>query len=198
MLSYHTKKTHVLRNFIFAVIVITLICLSIYIVSIFLADTETDFLKLQYPKDYHDIVSLCSSEYNVNENLIFSIIRTESRFDQNAVSPAGARGLMQIMPSTFEWLQEKRGVSGLYTENDLFNPEINIKYGTYFLSILLNEYEDDNSAIAAYNAGFIVGDWLKNPKYSSDGVTLDYIPYQETSEYVRRVNEAIAKYEEIY
>lgn len=65
--------------------------------------------------------------------MIYAVIHTESGFDPKAESGVGAKGVMQMMPSSFEWLQEQRGCAGQYTEDDLFDPEICIDYGSYLL-----------------------------------------------------------------
>ena len=151
-----------------------------------------------YPLDYEEYVQKAAEEYNLDEALIFGVIKTESNFNPNAESNAGALGLMQIMPDSFSWLQTIRGVEGTYSDEDLFTPEINIDYGCYLLRYFLDLYGTEQAAVAAYNAGFVVGDWLDDPAYSADGVTLDYIPYPETSAYVKKVQSAKEKYNELY
>ena len=105
---------------------------------------------------------------------------------------------MQIMPETFDWLMEKRGEKGKYTADDLYDPEVNIDYGCYLLRYFLDYYGNEQCAVAAYNAGFEVSNWLDDPNCSSDGMTLDVIPYPETSEYVEKVESAKDKYNELY
>lgn len=163
-----------------------------------LSDTQQKFEKLQYPQKYSEFVSECSKKYDVEESLIYAVIRTESSFNSDAKSGVGAMGLMQIMPDTFTWLLEKQDKTDKYTVNDLYEPEVNIEFGTYYLSILLDHYTSTTCAIAAYNAGFVVDHWLEDPQYSKDGVNLDYIPYDETANYVNKVETSQKKYEEIY
>lgn len=170
----------------------------IFFVSNYYEKTKTDFEKASYPKKYSEIVEKAAKEYSLEPELIYSVIRTESGFDPNAESPVGARGIMQVMPSSFEWLQEKRGCAGQYTADDLFTPEICIDYGCYLLRVFLDCYEDERCAVAAYNAGFVVGEWLENPDYSKDGKTLDNIPYPETSSYVEKVESAKEMYLKLY
>lgn len=155
-------------------------------------------LELSYPREYSKYVQKAAKDYELDESLIYAVIRTESGFNADAQSDAGACGIMQVMPSSFEWLQQVRNCEGKYTEDDLFNPEICIDYGSYLLKYFLDFYGTETSAIAAYNAGFVVSDWLDNPDYSTDGVTLTDIPYPETKEYVERVTDAKAKYIELY
>ena len=105
---------------------------------------------------------------------------------------------MQMMPSSFEWLQEQRGCAGQYTEDDLFDPEICIDYGSYLLKYFYDYYGTERSAIAAYNAGFVVSDWINDTNYSSDGKNLDSIPYPETENYVDKVEGAKEMYIKLY
>lgn len=106
---------------------------------------------------------------------------------------------MQIMPTTFEWLQTYYDGEITMGADKLTDPETNIDYGTKFLKFLLERYESEQAAIAAYNAGFgAVDSWLSDSRYSSDGIHLDTIPYNETSNYVVKVENAREKYKELY
>ncbi len=148
-----------------------------------------------YPREYEEYVEKYSAEYNVPEPLIYAVIQNESGFDPNAESSVGAKGLMQLMPETFDWVSGRLGEK----EKSITDPETNIKYGTYYLSWLYANFEDWETAIAAYNAGHgRVGAWLEDSRYSSDGMTLDNIPLDETSNYVNNVVASRRRYEEIY
>ena len=160
--------------------------------------TAADLLKISYPQKYGEYVSKAAGDYNLPPELIYAVIRTESGFNPDAESSAGARGLMQLMPSSFEWLQEKRGETGKYTSDSLFDPAVNIDYGAYLLRYFYDCYGTEQCAVAAYNAGFVVSDWLADPNYSTDGVTLSSIPYPETSNYVEKVENAKSVYIELY
>ena len=108
-----------------------------------------------YPTDYEEFVLKYSKEYNVDPVLIFSIIKTESGFDPKATSDVGARGLMQIMPEAFNWLKFHMNDNRDITFDSMYDPQTNIQYGTYFLSFLMQRY--DNSielTAAAYHGGF--------------------------------------------
>ena len=178
-------------------IVLTAVLLALFVFNYY--DTaKQQLLELSYPRDYSRYVEKAAEEYELELSLIYAVIRTESGFNPNAESGAGACGIMQVMPSSFEWLQQIRDCQGRYTEEDLFNPEICIDYGSYLLRYFLDFYGTETSAVAAYNAGFVVSDWLADPSYSTDGVTLSDIPYPETKEYVNRVTDAKAKYIELY
>ena len=97
------------------------------------------------------LVRKASLEYGIPEDLVFGIIWVESRFNPQAVSPVGARGLMQIMPATADYLAELMKWKG---NHDSFDPEFNIAAGTYYIARLIDQFGGDvNKALAAYNAG---------------------------------------------
>lgn len=186
-------------NVVLWIVTIAVACgVAIYLVSNYYDSAKNKFEQSSYPKEYSDYVDKAAKEYNLKPALIYAIMRTESNFDPDAKSEAGACGIMQMMPSSFEWLQEKRGEEGKYSEKDLFNPEICIDYGSYLLKYFYDLYGTENAAIAAYNAGFVVGDWLSNSEYSTDGKTLVSIPYPETSNYVEKVEAAEEMYIKLY
>lgn len=157
----------------------------------------TEIEKSIYPFEYNEYVSKYSSEFGVPESIIFAIIKTESNFRPNAVSRANACGLMQLTEATYKdcqrWLGETKD------DDQIFDVETNIKYGTYYLSRLYNNaYGDWDLVYAAYNAGpGNVSQWLKDPEISVDGKLVN-IPFEETDNYVRKVNKAREKYIELY
>lgn len=153
-----------------------------------------------YPQKYSESVSRYAAEFQVDEPLVYAVIRTESGFREDVESYAGAIGLMQLMPSTFEWLQEKLDGGVIYTSESLKTADINIRYGTYFLSLLLERYDGNiSTACAAYNAGITnVDEWLGDSRYSADGHTLTTAPYAETQSYIERIEKAEQLYRELY
>lgn len=154
-------------------------------------------MKLLYPIKYEDFVEKYSAEYEVDPDLIYAIIRTESSFRPDAVSSANAEGLTQITPETFEWLKTKLGEEG--EDLSLFDPETSIKYGAFFISYLLKEFGNTDAALAAYHAGRgRINEWLGNPEISPDGKTLSDIPIPETAHYVKKVNKAFNVYNKMY
>ena len=154
---------------------------------------------LFYPQKYTQQVEDSSREFGVDADLIYAVIRTESGFREEVVSHAGAVGLMQLMPETFDWLQEKLEGEVIYPADRLKDADVNIRYGAYLLACLLERYGDPDTACAAYNAGMAnVDDWLADSRYSDDGRTLKSIPYQETADYVERVRDALEWYRKIY
>ena len=167
----------------------------------FLADFLITCLeKNAYPRDYAEYVEVYAEAYGVPEGLVYAVIRTESSFDSGAVSPVGAVGHMQLMPSTFEWLTDDKLFEHLES-GMLYDPETNIKYGTYCLSFLYDRYGDWELALAAYNGGLgNVDKWLEDDRYAdADGEGgLKRIPFKETRQFVARVTDAWEMYERLY
>lgn len=151
-----------------------------------------------YPRRYAQWVERYAAENGLPEALVYAVIRTESGFDPQAVSGVGARGLMQITEETFEWARYRMGEEGTVYD-DLFDPETNIRYGCYILSLLLAEFETVDNALCAYHAGWgRVKGWLQGGEYSADGHTLHTIPVDETRWYLTKVNRAIEMYQRLY
>ena len=147
-----------------------------------------------YPRRYEEEVLAASEKYALDPNLVFAVIRTESSFRAEAVSSAGAKGLMQLMDVSAEWVCWRQG-----TELDasrIFEPAYNIDLGCYLLAYLLDRYGGNiANAAAAYNAGAgTVDRWLADPELY-DGETLS-IPYGETRSYVQKVLDSYEKYTE--
>lgn len=171
--------------------------LTVLILATVLVIAMNPILKSTMPLEYEKFVQKYAKEYRVDEALVFAVIKTESGFDPNAISSADARGLMQITPDTFEWLQTKTGEK--HELQKLFDPETCIKYGAFFLGMLLEEFKNEDTALAAYNAGRTrVSTWLQDDALTDDGVTLKYIPYSETRYYVKKVNTALEWYRKLY
>lgn len=194
----NTKKGGKAKVVIISIIAVALAVTAVLVATNFYKKTENNLEKSAYPLEYTDLVNKAAKDYNLQPALIYGVIHTESRFNPDAGSSVGAVGLMQIMPETFDWLQEKRGETGKYTTEDLYTPSVNIDYGSYLLRYFLDYYGNEKCAVAAYNAGFEVSNWLEDPNCSPDGMTLDVIPYPETSEYVVKVENAKQKYIELY
>ena len=159
------------------------------------------FQRWLYPVKYADFVEKYSKEFDVPEQLIFAVIKCESSFDPNAKSSVGARGLMQLLPESFTWVKSKYKGDNILETDDINNPEANIKYGTFLLSIDYKTFGSWKEAIAAYHAGQgNVSAWLENPEYSSDGKHIDKFPEacSDTESYVNRVLKVEQKYNELY
>ena len=153
--------------------------------------------KAAYPVKYGDIIASACSEHGIEPALCLAVIKTESGFREDAVSKAGAVGLMQITPETMEWLCGLAGYN--YIEQDLYDAEANINLGVYLLKLNIERFGTLETAIAAYNAGRSSFDGLlKDERYSYEGVKLQNIPYEETDNYVRKVMEAYESYTDLY
>jgi len=139
-----------------------------------------------FPLEYVGVIEKYSNEYGVDNHLIYAVIHTESRFESDALSPAGAVGLMQVTEETGEFIAKKLEITAFKVE-DLKDPETNIKMGTYYLSYLQTMFEREETVLAAYNAGpNRVKTWLLDPAYAT-GDVLTNIPFKETKDYVDRV-----------
>ncbi|MGB9780596.1 lytic transglycosylase domain-containing protein [Caldanaerobacter sp.] len=171
------------------------------ILAIFLTFEASNhyILKKFYPLEYKESVDTWAKKFGVDPYLVFAIIKVESNFNPNAVSAKNAVGLMQILPETGRWIAGKIGIKG-FREEMLFNPDTNIKMGTWYLSYLLKNFGGDlKLALAAYNGGCGNVDlWLKDKRFSQDGKRLHNIPFPETDRYVKKVLTAYQIYKFIY
>lgn len=168
-------------------------------VSVGLRFLNQKLLYDSYPLAYEAEIAAAAEKYHVEKPLIYGVIKTESNFDPKAVSSAGAVGLMQLMPDTFTWLQTYYKEDTQHTVDDLYDPAVNIDYGVELLSILLEKYESEETALCAYNGGAgHVDEWLKDPQYSDDGKTLKTVPFGETDRYRRLVAQHKSIYTKLY
>ncbi|KXG77093.1 lytic transglycosylase domain-containing protein [Thermotalea metallivorans] len=156
-------------------------------------------LRILYPIHYRQLIEKYSAEYNLDPYLVAAIIRTESRFNEKARSRKDAKGLMQIAPITGAWAAKDLSLEN-YSEEMLYVPEINIRIGCWYIDKLRTEFNGRlQLMLAAYNGGSgNVNKWLKDPKYSADGVTLKEIPFGETKLYVEKVLKSYKIYSIIY
>ena len=146
-----------------------------------------DDVAMRFPLSYADKVHENALQQKLDPAILFGLIRRESAFNKNAHSPAGARGLMQIMPKT------GRKIARHFNErwhgsNSLYNPVTNLKYGAYYYQKLLKQFDGHYAiALAAYNAGpNRVKQWLPEETTPAD-IWIETIPYRETREYVTSV-----------
>ncbi len=148
--------------------------------------------ELTLPLRHEDIIRQQASEKEVDAALIAAVIYSESKFSE-ATSSAGARGLMQITPEAAKFIEKQSGGT-TFKLNDLSDPEINIRYGTFLLHELLERYGGDEiAALAAYNAGPGNAD-----KWGGSDMTIDDIPFPETRAYVEEVLEKRDAYRQKY
>jgi soluble lytic murein transglycosylase len=150
--------------------------------------------KVFYPIVFKDSVDSASNAYTISPNLIFAIMREESRYNETAYSPAGAVGLMQLMPSTAMKLAKKCGIE-IKDNEEILIVNTNINLGAKYLKILVDDFNSLPPAIASYNAGrVIVKTWLNRGNYKSADEFIEDIPYMETRNYVKRVIRSYFQY----
>lgn len=157
------------------------------------------FNHIRFGTYYGDLVLPAAQKYNLNPLLIFSVIRQESMFEGFVRSTAGARGLMQIIPSTGAERAEKEGWPPGYSGEDLYRPIVSINLGTAYLRYLLNYFDGDiYAALAGYNAGPGNSEiWLKQAGGDPD-LFLEIIRFNETQNYIKNISEIFAIYRRIY
>ncbi len=186
-----TKKSA--RNRIF--IAILLILFSVGLVFAIRAMSRS-YLYHTYPVGHRDLVLEAAERYKIPPETVFAVIKAESNFREDAVSPVGAVGLMQILPTTAEWIAGRRGET--FDPGTLSDPVINLDYGCYYLSYLYDRFGEWDAAHAAYNAGPATVDrWMKDPAVRKDGSFVS-IPYEETDRYLKRIREYKIRYSELY
>jgi soluble lytic murein transglycosylase len=147
------------------------------------------YARIRYPLEYQHIVSGHAENYDLDPALLAAVIYQESKFEADAVSSSGAIGLMQLLPDTAKGIAQYTG-GNRFQVKDLYDPEINVRYGSFYLRRLLRKYGDVRLALAAYNAGQSnVDRWL------AEG---GEIGFAETREYVDRVTELTEIYRRAY
>jgi len=151
------------------------------------------------PFDTKEKILRYSLQYDLDPHLVMAVIWVESRFEPTATSRKDARGLMQIIPDTGQWISKQIGIED-YNDESLYDPDINVNMGCWYLNYLLEVFEGKTDlALAAYNGGMgNVTKWLKDKRYSKDGSRLDLIPFEETRQYVDKVMKAYEKYKRLY
>ncbi|MFS8541682.1 MAG: lytic transglycosylase domain-containing protein [Tissierellales bacterium] len=185
MLFYLSKS---IRRAIIVILLFGLMLVAAYIYFI-----------VNYPLVHKNTIMKYSEKYGLDPYLIAAIINVESRYDKNAISRKEARGLMQISPVTGYWAAKELGIDD-FSLDMLFDPEVNIMIGTWYLNVLSQEFGGNlQLMLAAYNAGSgNVYKWLNDKRYSKDGKSLSKIPFQETREYVDKVYKNIKVYQVLY
>ncbi|MEG1820048.1 MAG: lytic transglycosylase domain-containing protein [Oscillospiraceae bacterium] len=174
-----------------------IILIFVTVISLVVFVCYKSVLKVMYPQKNLTLIEKYADEYDVDDALVYAVIKTESGYNPQAESDAGALGLTQITPETFRWLQTKTGEK--LEDKALLESETSIKYGCVFLGMLLDEFGDTKTAIAAYHAGRgSVHKWLLNKEYSIDGKSLDIIPSKDTAHYVSKVTKSINIYKNLY
>lgn len=154
--------------------------------------------ELAYPKAYEELVIEASQKYNLEPELLWAIIREESRFKHDAVSWVGALGLMQIMPPTGNDIASRLGVK--ITEDDLLKPELNIEFGAFYINSMLKMFDKNmDKALAAYNGGAgNVKKWMESSFGTLEKDFPTAITFTETQEYITKVMNSYHIYKWLY
>jgi soluble lytic murein transglycosylase len=155
--------------------------------------------RLYYPYQYRQTIEANAAIYGVDPLLVAAVIRVESKFNPDAVSRMGALGLMQIMPTTAEWIASQIGFTD-FQEEMLLDPEINIRLGTWYLANLAKEFDGRTDVvIAAYNGGRgQVNRWLEEGIWDGKYNNRANIPFPETRNFLFKVRTAYRQYQKLY
>ncbi|MBR5520633.1 MAG: lytic transglycosylase domain-containing protein [Oscillospiraceae bacterium] len=149
-----------------------------------------------YPLGYHEYVEKYAEEFGLDPYLIYSFIKTESNFEPEAISNAGAIGLTQITEETFSWIKLMLCPKEDIVFEDLYKPEVSIRFGAYYISRCLERYSGNvDTAAAAYHSGWGTVDKLLAEQGTE--VLIEF-PYTQMNNYVYKINKAYTSYQEIY
>lgn len=152
-----------------------------------------------YPEKYGEYVEYYAGKYALDPLILYAVIRTESGFDPNAQSGVDARGLMQITEETFDWIKGRIAPDEPLVFEDLYDPETNVRFGSYYFACCLDRYAGDlATAAAAYHSGWGTVDRLIEGGHSLDGETLVSFPYPQMKRYVEKVTGSYARYQQLY
>jgi soluble lytic murein transglycosylase len=159
-----------------------------------------DLWLLAYPQGYWASILSYSRMYGQDPYFVAAIIREESQFSPEALSPAGARGLMQVMPATGDWVAQLIKLRG-FDRGKLFESDTGVNIGTWYISHLMKRFKGDPLLVAAaYNAGpeAVIG-WISRNGYNGErDAFVEMIPFMETRGYVKKVLRNYAEYKRIY
>lgn len=145
------------------------------------------FVDFMLPVKYENEIENACMKYDVSEELVYAVIKTESNFDENATSNKAAKGLMQLKDDTAGWCAQKMGWETFSLDN-VYDPETNINLGVWYLSYLIEETGSQDLAIIAYNAGINrVNEWISEGFVEREIDEDNEIPYPETKNYLKKV-----------
>ena len=168
--------------------------------ALLLVQGAIPYLKRQaYPLPYYEYIAESAARYQVDPFLVAAVIKVESKFNPQATSHRGARGLMQIMPSTGSWAARQMGLTD-FEEDMLYDPGLNIQIGTWYLANLKKEFGGQLPlVVAAYNGGRgTVNTWLGAGIWDGSYETRQNIPYTETRAFVQKVLDNYQEYRSLY
>ncbi len=156
------------------------------------------FQTFTHPLKFKTEIVECAQNCELPPELIASVINVESSFKKSAKSNKNAIGLMQVKLTTANYINDLFNLNHI-TEEELFHPKTNIEYGSNYLKYLIVKFKDVNTALASYNAGETrVRSWLSSNEYSTDGTSLKYIPFEETRNYVKKINNNLKYYQKLF
>jgi len=152
-----------------------------------------------FPTPHLEAIKRYAGENGLKVTMIYAVAKTESDFREKVVSPKGAVGLMQVTEKTGQWIASELGVNE-FTTDMLTDPEMNIRFGCWYLSYLLKKFNGNSElALAAYNAGEgNVFRWIDSGDITWDDSTIIALPYKETENYLVRVNRLYFVYKTLY
>lgn len=177
-------------------LVALLILLCLILVGI---QAKSLWVRFSHPLKYEVDIRKYATEYQLDPMMVAAVINVESKFDPNAQSHRGAKGLMQLMDDTAAWAAGHAGMTD-YTADRIFEPSVNIRLGCWYLNRLQQQYKGDwQLTLAAYNGGSgNVSKWLGDPTISPDGKSLSEIPFEETESYLKKVLRQYDDYQKLY
>jgi soluble lytic murein transglycosylase len=185
-----------MKNFNRVLVYLLLVCL------VFLLIDSPILGRLLYPLQYEDLIVHYANRHKLDPSLVAAVIRVESNYRPQAVSRKGARGLMEVLPTTGKWILRMKGtpLSLDQVEEQLFVPEFNISLGTWYLAFLTRKFDGEKAKIlAAYNAGQgQVSAWLEQDVWDGTFENRDQIPFAETRDYLGKVKKAQIRYRRFY
>ena len=190
------RRRHMCRRLLLIAFVLAATAVTMAVLSPW-ADKAVQEIRL--PLRHDDIIRQQAEDKNLDPALIAGVIYVESRF-RDQTSHAGAKGLMQIMPGTADYIAQKSGGTE-FEQGDLADPQINISYGSWYLRYLLDRYHGNTIlALAAYNAGEgKVDEWWRTAADRGERFRVaDHIPFPETRNYVEKVLKARGSYRREY
>jgi peptidoglycan lytic transglycosylase len=159
---------------------------AVLIFAVSPADRPAFIDRIEYPLDYGDLVRAHAASNRLDAALVAAVIYEESRFRPRALSNVGAMGLMQIQPATAETIARRTGGTA-FRVSDLYEPDVNIRYGSWYLRQLIDKYGDERLALAAYNAGESrVDSWLKEGRGIAASDVRAYVNGVESAKKVYR------------
>jgi soluble lytic murein transglycosylase len=174
------------------------VLLAALLVGLVVSGVDDVVRRLGLPLSDASVIREQADDKHLDPALIAAVIYAETKFDPRP-SPAGAEGLMQILPGTAYFIAHLSGGSS-FTASDLATPRINVAYGSYYLRYLLNHYNGNEMlAVAAYNGGLAnVDSWVAQANAAGRQLTVETIPFPQTRAYVQRVLEAQREYRSAY